>query len=74
MIIIPSAIMPVLHTFGPPYALGTLFLEIRGWLAEKLYVMLRLQFLDESVCDGSRVLSLGPLVCVADVFIVLFSF
>ena len=25
-----SAIMPVANTFGPPYALGTLFLEMGG--------------------------------------------
>ena len=62
-----SAIMPVAHTFGPPYALRTLFLEIRGWFVEKLNVTLRFQFLDGSVRDGSRVRSFGPLVCVIDV-------
>ena len=62
-----SAIMPVAHTFGPPYALGTLFLEIWGLFVEKLNVTLRFQFLDGSVCDGSRARSLGPLVCVTDV-------
>ena len=64
-----SAIMPVAHTFGPPYALGTLFLEIRGWFVEKLNVTrrFRFQFLDGSVREGSRVRSLGPLVCVTDV-------
>ena len=68
VIIIHSAIMPVAHTFGLPYALGTLFLEIRGWFAEKL-VTLRFQFLDRSVCDGSRIRSLVPLVCVTDVIV-----
>ena len=62
-----SAIMPVAHTFGPSYALGTLFLKIRGWFVEKLNVALRFQFLDGSVRDGSRVRSLGPLVYVTDV-------
>ena len=60
-----SAIMPVAHTFGPPYALGTLFLEIRGWFVEKLNVTLRFQFLDGSVRDGSRARSLGA-TCVCD--------
>ena len=69
-----SAIMPVAHTFGPPHALGTLFLEIWGWFVEKLNVTLRFQFLDGSVCDGSRVRSLGPLVCVTDVTLVLSYF
>ena len=31
--------MSVAHTLGPPYALGTLFLEIRGWL---LHIKVRL--------------------------------
>ena len=35
----------ILQTLGPPSALGTLFLERRGWLAEKLHVKLRCQFL-----------------------------
>ena len=69
VIIIHSAITPVTHTFGPAYALGTLFLEIRGWFAEKLNVTLRFQFLGGSVCDGSRVRSLGPLVYVTDVVV-----
>ena len=30
---------------------------------------LRFQFLDRSVCDGSRIHSLGPLVCVTDVIV-----
>ena len=30
---------------------------------------LRLQFFHESVCDSSQVLSLSPLVCVANVFL-----
>ena len=60
-----SAIMPVAHTFGPLYALGTLFLEIRGWFVEKLNVTLRFQFLDGSVRDGSRARSLGA-TCVCD--------
>ena len=63
VISVHSAIMPVAHTFGPPYALGTLFLEIRGWFVEELNVTLRFQFLDGSVRDGSRVRSLGPRVC-----------
>ena len=74
VIIIHSAIMPFAHTFGLPYALGTLFLEIRGWFAEKLIVTLRFQFLDGSVCDGSRIRSLGPLVCVTDVIVSLSFF
>ena len=69
VIIIHSAIMPIVHTFGPPYALGILFLEIRRWFVGKLNVTLRFQFLDGSVRDGSRVRSLGPLVCVTDVTI-----
>ena len=64
VIIIHSAIMPAAHTFGQPYALGTLFLEIRGWFAVQLNVKHRFQFLDGSVCR-----SLGPLVCVTDVIV-----
>ena len=60
-------IMPVAHTFEPPYALGTLFLEIRGWLVEKLNVTLRFQFPDGSVGRDPWDHSLGPLMCVADV-------
>ena len=66
--------MPVAYTFGSPYALGTLFLEIQGWFAEKLNVTLWFQFLDGSVCDGSRVCSLGPSVCVTDVINLSFVF
>ena len=71
VIIIHSAIMRVVHTFGTPYALGTLFLEVQGWFAENLNVTLRFQcqFLDGSVCDGVRVRSLGPLVCLTDVIV-----
>ena len=65
MINVQSAIMPVAHTFEPPYALGTLFLEIRGWFMEKLNVTLRFQFLDGSVRDGSRARSFGA-TCVCD--------
>ena len=64
---VQSAIMPVAHTFGPPYALGILFLEIRGWFMEKLNVTLRFQFLNRPVRDGSRIRSVGPLVCMTDV-------
>ena len=73
VIIVHSAIMSTAYTFGPPYAPGTLFLEVRWQFADNLNVTLRFQFLDKSVCDGSRVISLGPLVCVADV-VVLFLF
>ena len=74
VIIIHSAIMPVAYTFGSPYALGTLFLEIQGWFAEKLNVTLWFHFLEGSVCDGSRVCSLGPSVCVTDVINLSFVF
>ena len=59
--------MPVAHTLELPYALGTLFLEIRRWFMEKLNVTFRFQFPDESVGGDPWDHSIGPLVCVADV-------
>ena len=59
--------MPVAHTLEPPYAPGTLFLEIRRWFVEKLNVTFRFQFPDGSVGGDPWDDSIGPLVCVADV-------
>ena len=59
--------MPVAHTLEPPYALGTLFLEIQRWFVEKLNVTFRFQFPDGSVGGDPWDHSIGPLVCVADV-------
>ena len=36
------------------------------------YVTLWYQFLDESVCDDSRVLSTGPFACGTEVFILIY--
>ena len=59
--------MPVAHTLEPPYALGTLFLEIRRWFVEKLNVTFRFQFPDGSVGGDPLDHSIGPLVSVANV-------
>ena len=58
----------IYYTLGPPYALGTMFFEIRGWYAEKLYVTPWYQVFGEPVpCDGSRDLSFRFIcVCVMD--------
>lgn len=68
--------MPVSHTFELSYALGTLFLEIRGWFVEKHNVTLRSQSLDGSIIGDPWDHSLGPLICVTDMtlsFVFLFG-
>ena len=56
------------------FALSTLFLEKRGWYAEKLYVTLWYQIRGESVPDGSRGLSHVPFVCIMDVVMLHFYY
>ena len=74
-----SPCTPGAHISGPPFALGSMFPERRGWYAEKLYVTLRYQIYSvnqylkvRGIFPWSLCVRRGCLLSMHHVFVIVF--